>query len=259
MLGENYMDEDNSPVQDNTSVNEDVVAGPEADAIAGVLDDTEDESEAPVAKEAVEETSEPAEDAESETPTEVENQPEESEDLQPEDDPKEEARRRYEERQRVIAERRERVQSQTQDYVQQGEDEYDQRLRSMEVEQYTAKIENTENSLVTEFERVKANPDLQIFNPDNKDQFNEKAYDKALRDYNAGYVNYDTNGNMVGLKGSLFEHLTETAELLSGAVKNGQVQQVRATRKMRSNADTKPAAQPKESTKDPILEALLSD
>ena len=140
-----------------------------------------------------------------------------------------------------------------------AQDEYDQRLRNMEVKQYNTLIENTENILISEFERAKANPDLQIFNPDNKDTFNQRAYDKAMRDYNAGYIDYDSNGNMVGVKGSLIEHLTETAELLNGAVKSGAVQQVRATRQMRASADVKPAATPKEPTKDTIMEILQSD
>lgn len=129
----------------------------------------------------------------------------------------------------------------------------------MEVQQYSTLIQNNENTLINEFERVKANPDLQIFNPDNKEMFDDRAYSKAIKDFNAGYISYDNNGNMVGIKGSLFEHLTETAELLQGAVKRGAFQQVRDAKQMRTNADSKPAAPPKETTRDPVLEILLSD
>lgn len=189
----------------------------------------------------------------------AEESTEESEDLQPDDDPKEIARRAYEERQRAKAEREARVAASSEEYVSQAEDEYDQRLRTMEVQEYNRKIEAVENTLISEFERVKANPDLQIFNPENKEAFNERAYEKALRDYNAGYINYDQNGNMLGLKGSLIEHLKETADLLNGAVRTGAVQQVRATRSMRTNADTRPAATPKAPQRDTILEILQSD
>jgi hypothetical protein len=238
---------------------------PVADPILDTLSDTEDVPE----QSGVEETPAPVED-EAETPPEVEPTKEETEELQPEVDPKEEARRRYEERQRINAERRTAIESEVKQeaerYVAQGEDDVDQRLRATEArqsvaeaQQYVNNIEHNESTLVNEFERVKANPDLQIFNPENKEQFNQRAYDKALRDYNAGYLEYDQNGNMVGIKGSLFEHLTETAELFQGAVKSGAVQQVRATRRMRSTADAKPAATPKETAKDPILEILSSD
>lgn len=255
------MDEDNtSPVVDEVNDT------PAEDPILESLSDTEDES--PVidkpeqsdepTEEEVEETPSD-EEPEAETPPEGEQTDEEVEEAQPELDPKEEARRRYEERQKAIAERQQRIQEQSKDYVEGAEDEYDQRLRAMEVKQYADLVENNENKLITEFERVKANPDLQIFNPENKELFNERAYDKALRDYNAGYVSYDQYGNMTEIKGSLFEHLTETAELLQGAVKSGAVQQVRATKQMRSSADTKPAATPKATPKDDILDILKSD
>ena len=184
---------------------------------------------------------------------------EEAEDLQPEDDPKEIARRAYEERQRARAEREARVMAASQEYVSQAEDDVDQRLRTMEAQEYNRSIEHVENTLIGEFERAKADPDLQLFNPENKESFNQRAYDKAMRDYNAGYIDYDANGNMVGIKGSLIEHLKETAELLNGAVRTGAVQQVRATRTMRNNADVKPAATPKAPQKDTIMEILKSD
>lgn len=229
-------------------------ATPAEDPILSTLTDTEDESPAPVVEETVEEEA-----PEAEAEKTAEESPEEPEELQAEDDPKEIARKQYEERQRAREEREQRVRQQSEEYLQSADDEADQRLRAMEVREYNRTIEGVENTLISEFERVKANPDLQIFNPDNHEVFNERAYDKALRDYNAGYIQYDQNGNMVDVKGSLIEHLKETAELLQGAVKSGAVQQVRATNRMRSNADVRPAATPKESQKDPVLEVLLSD
>ena len=258
------MDDEQStaPVEDVAQVTNDT---PAPDPILDALNDTESEVETPAV-----ETSEPEVESETETAPEVEPTEEDTEDLQSDVDPKEEARRRYEERQQANAERRQAIESKAQEqaesYVKQSEDEYDQRLRETEsrqaiaeAQQYVNNIEHNESQLVNEFERVKSNPDLQLFNPDNKDTFNQKAYDKALRDYNAGYINYDESGNIVGIKGSLYEHLTETAELLQGAIKSGAVQQVRATQKMRSTADTKPAATPKEAQKDAILDTLMSD
>ncbi len=194
-----------------------------------------------------------------ETETDAETEPEVEQPTEEELDPKEEARRRYEERQRYNQERRERLQAQTQDYVQGAEDDVDQRVRAIEVQEYARTIENNENKLIGEFDRVKSNPNLQLFNPENKEQFNERLYEKALRDYNAGYLGYDENGNLLEVKGSLFEHFKETAELFQGAERSGQVKQVRATQKMRSVSDSKPAAQQRESTADPVLDILKSD
>jgi hypothetical protein len=237
---------------------------PETDVIADILADTEDQptvADPTPVEEAQEEVVEtPAdEEPESEAESEAEQPEEETEDLQPEVDPKEEARRRYEERQAAIEERRSRIEIAGQEYIKNGEDEYDQRLRAMEVDRKNEIVENNENKLINEFERAKANPDLQIYNPENREAFNEKAYAKALKDFNAGYIVYDEQGNITKVKGSLFEHLTETAELLRGAVQSGAVQQVRDSRKMRTSADPKPAAPRKEAQKDAILEALTSD
>ncbi len=243
-------DEQSAPV-----VNDDIPAG---DEILSALSDTEDVTVEPT--EQVEETQVEEDAPEAEAQPEGEDSQEgEAEELQADADPKEEARKWYEERQKARAEQAQRAQLAGEEYINQADDEVEQRLRTVEAREYERTVDNNLNTLVTEFERAKANPDLQIFNPENQESFNQKAYDKALRDYNAGYLNYDENGNLIGIKGSLYEHLTETAELLKDAVNNGAVQQVRATRKMRTNADTKPAAPPKEAQKDAILDILSSD
>ena len=243
-----------------------VESAPAEDQILSVLKDTDDTDTQ------VEDADETTEDevTKAETEQTVEKPTEESEGLQAEDDPKEVARKQYEERQRVRAERRNTIESAAREEAERhlgaGDDEYDQRLRATEArqhladaQQYVNNIEHNENVLLNEFERAKADPDLQIFNPDNKEAFNQRAFDKALRDYNAGYISYDANDNMIGFRGSLIEHLKETAELLTSAQKTGAVQQVRATRTMRVNADTKPANTPKAPVKDVILEILQSD
>ena len=235
------MDENIAPeVVENTT--------PESDPILSALSDTEDTEVVETQDDKVSET---------ETTSEVE-QPTEDESEDQAIDPKEEARRRYEERQAYREEQRAKINQETAAYTSEAQDDYDQRLRAMEVRDYTALIENTQDKLVSEFERAKSNPDLQIFNPDSK-EFNQRIYDKAMRDYNSGYITYDANGNMVGTTASLYSHLTETAELYKDATKSGQIQQVRATKQMQSRADVKPAANPKETQKDPILDILKSD
>lgn len=248
------MDENNSPAPvEDTSADT-----PAPDSVMDVFDDTDDsptvtpKEDTPAADETTEQP-ETESDQEAEAEPEAENQPEGDEELQPESDPKEEARRRYEERQAFRQQQQSEIRQRSQSYINEGEDEYEQRMRAIEANEYARTVEQTQDKIIGEFERVKANPDLQIFNPES-DQFNERAYAKAIKDYNSGYVEYDNNGYMVGIKGSLFEHLTETADLLKDSVKSGQVQQVRATRNMRNKADTKPAATPKEQPKDIIAE-----
>lgn len=251
-------------VESTAVVSTETESTPVSDPILDVLNDTESQP----AEETIE-----TEDTETAAESEAEqaDESQEGEETQEEDkiDPKEEARKRYEERQLKNQERRQALQSEIQDrsekYIKEGEDEYDQRLRAQdarmalwEADQYANKIEHNESLLVNEFERAKTDPELQIFNP-TSEVFNSKAYDKALKDYNAGYISYDEKGNITGLKGSLYEHLKETADLLKGAVQSGAVQQVRATQRMRTTADIKPAATPKVAAKDPIMEILTSN
>jgi len=244
------MDEDNT----STEVAE-VTETPESDPVLDILSDTEDNGD--TANSEVVETPVKQE-PEPETEPEVEPTEGEVEEVETPTDPKDEARRRYEERQSAIREREERVARVANEHIRGSEDDNDERIRTLEAKDYSRLVEHNENTLINEFETAKSKPALQIFNPDS-DEFNQRAYDKAIRDYNAGYVQYDQNENIVGIKGSLIEHLTETADLLQGAVKSGAVQQVKAARKMQTNADSKPAATPKEPQKDTILDILMSD
>lgn len=241
------MDEEN-PVVDE-QVTDIQPEQPESDPILQALetdDDTPSEVETPAEEE-----------AETENPEEGEQAPEDEQEAQPVD-PKEIARKAYEDRQLARQERESTIRETGAEYVKNGEDEYDQRLRSMEVERYNEKVSANEDRLIGEFERVKASPELQIFNPESE-EFNQRAYLKAIKDFDAGYVQRDELNNIAGLKGSLIEHLKETADLMRGAQKSGAVQQVRASRQMKQSADIKPAATPKETQKDAILDILTSD
>lgn len=243
------MDEEN-PVVDE-QVTDIQPEQPESDPILEALGEDDDAPSDVIETPAEEE-------AETETPAEGEQPAEEEQEAQSELDPKEVARQRFEERQLARQQRESTIRETGAEYVKNGEDEYDQRLRSMEVERYNEKVSANEDRLIGEFERVKASPELQIFNPESE-EFNQRAYLKAIKDFDAGYVQRDELNNIQGLKGSLIEHLKETADLMRGAQKSGAVQQVRASRQMKQSADIKPAATPKETQKDAILEALKSD
>lgn len=237
------------------------VETPVTDPILSELSDETQPADAEVKPAETAATEETPEDKpeEPESEPKPEGEPEDKKDEEPLDS-KEEARRRYEERRATQAERAQRVVEQNKPYIDEATDDTDRRVRTMEVAEYNRIIENNENTLVNEFERVKANPELQIFNPDNKDEFNPALYNKVIKDYNAGYLAYDEQGNMIGVKGSLYQYLTETAEIYQGAVKSGQFKQVRDTRQNKGKADAKPAATPKDdSVKDPIMEVLQSD
>lgn len=263
------MDPEN-PIQGDPTPEVDAPTPEQSEAISNVLDDDAGADPTPAAEpsepSAPEGQSEPEPSQEGD-PAEPNGDPQDPDPQDPQDpdpadptDPKEIARIKYEERQAYKAERDARIAQEAEKYVEAaGDDVNDQRLRTMEVENYKRAVEGNENNLITEFDRVKANPDLQMFNPDNKETFNQAAYNKALKDYHMGYLGYDELGNIVEVKGSLFEHFKETAAILGSAVKSGQVQQVRQTRQIRRTADSAPAASPKGGAKDPIMDALTAD
>jgi len=228
---------------------------PAEDLILSTLSGTEDTETSQDETEVVE--TQDDESAEAETKPEVEQQAEDDSEDQA-IDPKEEARRRYEERQAYREEQRSKIAKETETYTSEAQDEYDQRLRNMEVQRYTELIENTQDKLVADFERAKADPSLQMFNPDSK-EFDQDIYDYAMENYNEAKITYDSNGSMVGIKSPLYEHLNRTAGLYQKAIKSGQIQQVKAGRQMRSNSDIKPAANPKNVEKDVIADILKSD
>ena len=259
---------DNVETKDKTDTEVDATdtEKPAADPILESLgDDTQAEKtdEKPVDNEGTEDKEEKTK-GEGEEDTDAEAKPdaeqEETKSEEKELDPKEEARKRYEDREQVREERKIRVAQQTEGYVEEGKDDAEKRLRTVEVQGYNQLIEATEDKMVSEFDRVKVDPELQMFNPDNKELFNEKAFGKAIKDYHAGYINYDNNGNMVGIKVSLYQHLKETSEIYSGAVEKGAFKQVRDQRQIKGKGDPKPAVSPKEDTnKDPIMDVLKSD
>ena len=229
------------------------------DPILSALDDTATDNSQTIDETETENNTEPAEVEETESETtepeteaEANAEAEESVEL----DPKDEARRRYDERQAFKKEQEKNIQIQNQDYIDEAENDLALQVRNLEVKEYQRVVENTQEKIMNDYERVIADPSLQIFNPKST-EFNEKAYDYALRNYN-DKIEYH-NGNTVGFKETLFNHFKETAELLQGAVKSGAIQQVRAGRQMKATADIRPAASPKETTKDPILDILKSE
>lgn len=248
---ESLKNEDDQPAEDAEEKPENSVKEPEKPAEQEVEEKKESEAEDENLKSEQEDQSEPKEDTE------------EGKEL----DPKEEARRRYEERQKVKAATRAQIEDHTKDFINDPNvDEAEQRLRRMEVNDFQRTVENTQNTLVSEIDRVKANPDLQIFNPESE-KFDSKLYEYAIAIYNDAYIDYDQfkkeDGTIdyfpIGLKKSLFEHLKKTAELYRGSFESGQFQQVRDQKKMKINADSKPAAPPQEKTEDPLTKELLSD
>lgn len=153
----------------------------------------------------------------------------------------EEREKKRQEKEQLDAERQQQLDQQLQEYVAEGENELAQKVRAMEVERYRERVANTQESIVNDFERAKLDKDLQMFNPESQ-EFNPKVYDRAVRDYEAGYTQVDQYGNIVATKMPFLRYLKETADLLSDVSQTGARKGQQAAQKMRAVAETPSAA-----------------
>jgi len=258
------VDKVETPVEEPTKDEETKVDEPESDKVLDELSDTEGDSEEDskdpkdVPKEKADETDDKTTPDDETTPdgeADTDKKDDKEEKIEPQVDAKEEARKGYDARQ---AERKAKTDEETSNYVAESADDSEKRIRNMEVIQFNNMIQHNENTVVGEYDRVKADPNLQMFNPESE-EFNEKLTGKFVKLYEDANIKADANGNLIEVKGSLYEHLKETAGLFKGAIKDGKMQQVRDSNKNKSNSDPKPAAPPPEKKVDPIMEALSSD
>lgn len=168
-------------------------------------------------------------------------------------DPKEIARQAFLHRQADRQARETQRQQQLQEYVAEADDEKEQAVRQLQAELYNQRVQSTEQSLVSDFERASA--EIPLFNP-SKPEFNQLALNDAIQEYNNGHINYDENGNMVGVKTPFKDYLKYKANLYGELTQVGARKGQRAESKMRARAETPSAASTKEPKSDPFLQGF---
>lgn len=222
-------------------------------------DDTQVESDAPEAEESQEDT---AEEAQEETQEQTEESEDESQDTSEEDAEAIKARNAEYARAR-IAEREARRQQEAallqaqQEYVGEAESAADKLVRQIEMERYNQAVQTNENRIMTEFERIKADPDMAILNNESKD-FRPDLFQEFTEMFEKAYVQVDEWGNVVGVNASLYEKAKKWAGLWG---KEAKVNQAKGHKTAQQNlAKSEPASSHKKPTeKDPLMEMLLSD
>lgn len=213
--------------------------------------ETEDvgETEESEVEEAESESEEPEEESQEETPEESE----------------EEAQRRHnaEMAQRRIAEREAQRLAKLQDdqmaYIKEAETDADRLVREIEVQRYADKVKANENTILTEFERVKADPALQIFNPESK-EFRPDLYQELTEVFDKAYTGYDQYGNILEVKGSLYQTAQKWGKLWSKEAKVNQAKGQKVARRQSTKSEVTGASAPKPPKQtDPLMDILLSD
>lgn len=240
-------DESTTGTDDSTDVDDDAPILPEESVEATETDSNESEQ-----SDEAEETKEPEakENTEAETTEEGKEDAEESEESP---DPKEVARQAFQQRQADRQAREAQRQQSYQQWIQEAEDEKDQALRQMQTHIYETTVKQTDDSLVNDFEWASSN--IGMFNPTSP-EYNATALDDAINEYDNGWVNYDENGNRVGVKAPFKDYLKYKADLYGGLTQVGARKGQQAESKMRARAETPSSATTKESKGDPMIDAF---
>lgn len=240
-------------------------------------EDTQDTEDVKVEEttEEVAEVEQAEESTDEETPeesqeTDEDGEPEESEVEEAESDDSleespDDAQRRLnaEMAQRRIAEREAqrlaKLQDDQREYITEAETDADRLVREIEVERYSNTIKANEGQILTEFERVKADPTLAIFNPESKD-FRPDLYQELTDVFDKAYVGYDQYGNITQVKGSLYQTAKKWGQLWSKEAKVNQAKGQKVASRQATKSEVTGASAPKPpKNKDPLMDMLLSD
>ncbi len=166
------------------------------------------------------------------------------------------AQRRIQERE---AQRLAQLHQDQQAYVGEAESDADRLVRQIEIERYANTVKANESQVLTEFERVKADPSLQIFNPESKD-FNPDLYNELTEVFDKAYVSYDKYGNILQVKGSLYQTAKKWGGIWGKQAKINQAKGQKIASKQSAKSEVTGASAPKApKDKDPLMDILLSD
>lgn len=207
------------------------------------------------------------EDEESESEPEVEEpeaeseQPEvEAEEVDKIEQPSDEDRRAYnkqmaEQRIREKQMREADIKQKQQSYVAEADDDQTLALRQLQVDAYNNKVENNTNKLQNGYERaVKDFPILSDTTPEIKAEI-----DAAIDAFQALHVKVDSFGNPSDVTGDLYQYLQSKANSIQRLTQIGARKQVENKAKEKSKTLITPSRTPKESKKDPQMEAFMEE
>lgn len=234
------------------------------------------EPETPAEETSVEETPEESEETESAVVTEESEDAEsESEPETPEEEPEPVAQESESDAQKRLAEemyaRRQQEKElrrlQEEQWVNQASDEYEKEERQQQVEQarqqdqlYDTYHRANQSYVEADYYKLMADPELQMFNPQNKEAYSPDLHKKLIDDFEATSVQYDNNGRIIQVRGSLYERAKREATVLKRYSTIAQAKAAQSIQKTASKADVTGASAPKPpKDNDPLMDMLLKD
>jgi len=229
------------------------------EATADTEEETTDEAQA--------ETNEVEEESQDESDTEEESESEEEPEAQAEEEPNDEAIKAHNAQmaQQRIAQREARLRQEAallqaqQDYVKQAEDEDAKADSIRQIEYYNKIVELNERTILTDFERIKADPALQIFNPDSK-EFQPDIFQELQDTFEKEGAQVDEWGNVVAVNASFYDKAKQWGNMWNRQAKISEAKASSNLKKSMSKAEPQSnSAQRPTKNKDPLMDILMSD
>lgn len=207
------------------------------------------------------------EESQDEPDTEEVSESEEEPEAQAEEEPDDEAIKAHnaEMAQRRIAEREARrkqeaelLQAQRQ-YVEEAESDAQRLVNELHIERYNQAVQNNEKAILTEYERVKADPALQIFNPESK-EYRPDLFNELQETFEKGYTQVDEWGNVVAVNASFYDKAKQWGNMWNRQAKISEAKASSNLKKSASKAEPQSNSAPRPTkTKDPLMDLLTSD
>lgn len=156
---------------------------------------------------------------------------------------------------RRIAEKQARdraKEEQQQKYLEEAEDNRDLAVRQLQVDAYNNRVERNRNKLDSGIEKAVAS--IELFRNGSPEVKEELA--RRLESFEAQYVQYDTHGDPIDVKGDVYEYLKNEADSIQRLLNTGARNQSKAKTKAKARTETLPTRAPKEPKVDPDLAAF---
>ncbi len=207
------------------------------------------------------------EESQDESDTEEVSESEEEPEAEAEEEPDDEAIKAHnaEMAQRRIAQREARrkqeaelLQAQRQ-YVEEAESDAQRLVNELHIERYNQAVQNNEKAILTEYERVKADPALQIFNPESK-EYRPDLFNELQETFEKGYTQVDEWGNVVAVNASFYEKAKQWGNMWNRQAKISEAKASSNLKKSMSKAEPQSNSAPRPTkNKDPLMDILMSD
>jgi len=229
--------------------------------------DTTVEVEEETTDEAQADTNEVEEESQDESDTEEVSESEEEPEAQAEEEPDDEAIKAHnaEMAQRRIAQRDARRQQEAallqaqRQYVEEAESDAQRLVNELHIERYNQTVQNNEKAILTEYERVKADPALQIFNPESK-EYRPDLFNELQETFEKGYTQVDEWGNVVAVNASFYDKAKQWGNMWNRQAKISEAKASSNLKKSMSKAEPQSNSAPRPAkNKDPLMDLLTSD